>query len=132
MTPALKGIDHIHVYVGDRAQAERWYSDVLGFARVEAFMVWAVEGGPLTVANAQDTVHLALFERDGPANSSAIAFGASGEAFLAWREHLQAKGLELRLTDHKLAYSLYFRDPWNNLHEITTYDRDFVAQQLAA
>ena len=132
MTPGLKGIDHAHVYVGDRAQAERWYHDVLGFTRIDEFIIWAKDGGPLTVANAQDNVHLALFERDGPANTTALAVGATGEAFLAWREHLQAAGLELSLTDHQLVYSMYFRDPWDNLHEITTHDRDFVVQQLAA
>ena len=65
------------------------------------------------------------------ARSVAIAFGASGEEFLAWKAHLEGHGLDLRISDHDLAYSLYFSDPWRNLHEITTYERDYVAERLA-
>jgi len=131
MTPTLNGIDHIHVYVANWADAEEWYQSVLGFKRVDALMVWAVDGGPLTLENAAGNVHLALFERDSHPDTSAIAFGASGEEFLAWKAHLEDHGLELRISDHDLAYSLYFSDPWGNLHEITTYERDYVAQRLA-
>jgi len=131
MTPTLNGIDHIHVYVANWADAEEWYQSVLGFKRVDALMVWAVDGGPLTLENAAGNVHLALFERDSHPDTSAIAFGASGEEFLAWKAHLEDHGLELRISDHDLAYSLYFSDPWGNLHEITTYERDYVAKRLA-
>jgi catechol-2,3-dioxygenase len=73
-----------------------------------------------------------LFETDSASkNISAIAFGATGEEFLAWKAHLENQGLELRIADHKLAYSLYFSDPWGNYHEITTYERDHVAKQLS-
>lgn len=44
---------------------------------------------------------------------------------------LGSHDLDLRIADHKLAYSLYFSDPWGNLHEMTTYERDLVAAQLA-
>jgi hypothetical protein len=50
--------------------------------RVEALMPWAVKGGPLTIGNADGTVHLALFERQDHSGSTAIAFGARGEQFL--------------------------------------------------
>ena len=130
MTPKLNGIDHVHVYVSSWDEAEDWYGDVLGLKRVEALMPWAVKGGPLTLENPESSIHLALFERDGHSGSSAIAFGASGEEFLAWKTRLENKGLELRITDHKLAYSLYFNDPDQNMHEITTYDRDYVAERL--
>ena len=126
MAPELKGFDHIHVYVADRARAEDWYAEVLGFRRVEALMSWAVKDGPLTLEDPEGTVHLALFERADPEGSSTVAFGASGEAFLAWKAHLEDKGLDLRIADHKLAYSLYFHDPDRNLYEITTYDYDKV------
>lgn len=130
MTPKLNGIDHIHVYVARWDEAEAWYETVLGFKRVEALMPWAVKGGPLTLENSEGNVHLALFEREDHSGSSAIAFGASGEEFLAWKTYLENKGLELRITDHKLAFSLYFTDPDQNMHEITTYERDYVAQLL--
>jgi catechol 2,3-dioxygenase len=131
MTPKLDGIDHIHVYVPDWTAAEDWYRSVLGFGRVDALMVWAVDGGPLTLENPEGNVHLALFEKASHPDTSAIAFGASGEEFLAWKAHLQRHQLELRISDHDLAYSLYFSDPWGNLHEITTYERDYVAENLA-
>ncbi len=131
MTPKLNGIDHVHVYVANWDEAEKWYETVLGFKRVEALMAWAVKNGPLTLENPEGNIHLALFETQSHPDTSAIAFGASGEGFLSWKTHLENHGLKLRVTDHKMAYSLYFTDPWGNLHEITTYDRDYVAQQLA-
>lgn len=131
MTPKLNGIDHVHIYVDDWEKAEKWYEDVMGFKRVEAFMVWAVEGGPLTLENPEGNIHLAVFEKAGHPDTSAIAFSASGEEFLAWKSHLEDHGLDLRLTDHQLAYSLYFHDLWGNLHEITTYERDHVVARLA-
>jgi len=131
MAPKLSGIDHVHVYVANWDDGEEWYQEVLGFKRVEKFMIWAVENGPLTLENSEGNVHLALFEREHP-DTSAIAFGATGEEFLAWKAHLESHDLELRVTDHNLAYSLYFSDPWGNLHEITTYDHDYVAEHLNA
>ena len=130
MTPKISGIDHVHVYVTDWDAAESWYQEKLGFKRVEKFMVWAVKNGPLTLENPDGNVHLALFEREDHPDTSAIAFGATGKEFLSWKGHLEGQGLELRITDHKLAYSLYFSDPWGNLHEITTYEHDLVRQNL--
>lgn len=130
MHPEMNGIDHVHVYVADWGRAEKWFSDVLGFKRVEALMSWAIPGGPLTLESADGNVHLALFEREDHEGSSAIAFGASGDEFLAWKTHLERLGLELRITDHALAYSLYFTDPDNNLHEITSYDHELVRRAL--
>ena len=131
MAPKLKGIDHVHVYVSSWGEAEDWYRDVLGFQRAEALMSWAVKGGPLTLEDPDSNVHLALFERDGHSGSSAIAFGVDGEEFLAWKARLESKGVASTLKDHKLAYSLYFTDPDRNMHEITTYDHDLVAERLA-
>lgn len=131
-TPKMTGIDHVHVDVADWGEAEEWYQAVLGLKRVDALMAWAVKNGPLTLENPEGTIHLALFESDKPTSISAIAFGASGEEFLAWKTHLESHGLDLRVTDHKMAYSLYFHDPWGNLHEITTYERDYVAKNLSS
>ena len=130
MIPRLTGIDHVHVYVSDRAVAEAWYRELMGFERVEALLDWTVDGGPLTLEDPSGTVHLALFESDrGP--GTAIAFGAAGEAFLAWKAHLEGHGLALRVADHTLAFSLYFHDPDGNMHEITTYEHDFVRARLS-
>lgn len=130
MPPKLSGIDHVHVYVSDRSEAAEWYGSVLGLRPVEALMAWATEKGPLTLADAQGKVHLALFQSDKAPNST-IAFGADGEEFLSWKAHLESHSLELRLADHKLAWSLYFSDPFGNTHEITTWDYEFVAERLS-
>ena len=131
MTPKLSGVDHLHVNVGSWSEAEEWYRSVLNLTRVDALMPWAVKNGPLTIENPEGTVHLALFESDSPETTNVIAFGATGEEFLRWKKHLESLGLELRVADHKLAYSLYFKDPWQNSHEITTCERDMVAARLA-
>ena len=130
MSPKLTGVDHLHVNVENWNEAEEWYRSVLNFKRVDALVAWAVKDGPLTIENPEGTVHLALFESDKPESTNVIAFGASGEEFLSWKTHLENRGLKLRVTDHKMAYSLYFRDPWQNSHEITTYERDYVAGKL--
>lgn len=132
MAPILKDVDHLHVNVGSWSEAEEWYQSMLGFKRVDALMGWAVKNGPLTIENPEGTIHLALFESESPETTNVIAFGATGKEFLNWKTHLENHGLKLRVTDHKLAYSLYFRDPWKNSHEITTYERDYVAAKLDA
>jgi len=129
-TPELRGFDHIHVHVSSWADAERWYGTMLGLKRVEALMQWAVDGGPLTLEDAAGNVHLALFEREDPSRSTAVAFGATGKGFLRWKAHLERQGVELRITDHALAYSLYFHDPDGNLYEITTYEHAHVRQHV--
>jgi len=130
MTPKFSGIDHVHIYVSDRKTAEAWYRDVLGFTRIERFAFWAEGGGPLTLENPEDTVHLAIFERPENTGSTGTAFGTDGEQFLAWKKHLEAKGLSVIINDHDLAYSLYFADPDDNKYEITTSDHELVRAKL--
>jgi catechol-2,3-dioxygenase len=123
MTPSLKNIDHVHIMVRDRAAAEAWYAQALGFARVKAFEGWAVDGGPLTIADADGGIHLALFEGTPTTARSVVAFGASAAQFDAWRVHLaQALGREMEVIDHGMAQSIYFKDPEGNPYEITTYE----------
>jgi hypothetical protein len=132
MTPKLAGVDHLHVQVGSWKEAEKWYGEALNLSRIEALMSWAVRNGPLTIGNPEGTVHLALFESSKPKPVNAIAFGALGEEFLSWKKHFESLGIALRVVDHKIAYSMYFRDPWKNNHEITSYDHEFVREQLAS
>ena len=107
----MNAVDHLHVNVGSWSEAEEWYLSALGFKRVNALMGWAVKNGPLTIENPEGTIHLALFESESPKTTDVIAFGATGEEFLHWKTHLESHGLKLRVTDHKLAYSLYFSNP---------------------
>lgn len=130
MTPTLTGIDHIHVYTADRAAAQAWFAEIMALQPIKEFLPWTEGGGPLTLTDPADQIHIALFERDSFEPSSTIAFGASGEQFLEWKRHLESTGLTLRLSDHDMAYSLYFRDPDKNMYEITTYEPDIVRKAL--
>jgi catechol 2,3-dioxygenase-like lactoylglutathione lyase family enzyme len=131
--PAMIGFDHVHVYVPDRARAEVWYREVLGFSRVKEFEFWAPDGGPLFLKSATGNAHIALFERPAQACRSVIAFGVSAAAFMQWREHLSRAlhGAELTMDDHDVSWSLYFRDPDGNPYEITTYEHAAVSRLLA-
>lgn len=128
--PQLQQVDHIHVFVTDRVAAEVWYERVLGLTRVPRFAQWAVDGGPLFLANAANTVRLALFQGPALPGRSTIALSASAEEFLAWRAYLAVHlgNSPLRLEDHTLSWSLYFTDPDGNPYEITTYDYLTVAE----
>jgi catechol-2,3-dioxygenase len=129
--PGLLAVDHIHVYVADRAAAERWYRDVLGFTRVPELVQWADGGGPLTVRNAGDTIHLALFERPPQRTRSTVALRVGAADFLAWRTHLtNALGRTIEAVDHAVSWSLYFEDPDGNPYEITSYDYAELGRRL--
>lgn len=130
MTPNLTSIDHIHVYVPSRKQAAQWFNEVLGLKVIEKFRSWADNLGPLTIGNADDTVHLALFKRAEFKPMTNIAFGADADNFVAWKNTLEQHGMAVRCTDHQMAWSLYFEDPWKNLYEITCYAHEEVARSL--
>lgn len=131
MPPQLDRVDHIHVSVADRKLAELWYREVLGFRRRAGFEVWAVPHGPLMLENPTGAIVLALFEKPRENNSSVIAMGVTGPAFLQWLEHLSRRlQKDLEPVDHGLAWSLYFSDPDDNPFEITTYDYDVVKSKL--
>ncbi len=133
MIPGLQGIDHIHVFVPDRRQAEKWYREVLGFERVTEFEGWAAGGGPLTIQDAGGSIHLALFERELPHNHATIAFKVDGEGLLRWQRHLgEALDTEIDLVDHDSSFSIYFSDPYGNPFEITTYDHEWISEQRDA
>ena len=42
----------------------------------------------------------------------------------------EAHGVQPELSDHDLAFSMYFQDPDDNTHEICTYDHAFVRERL--
>ncbi len=123
MAPTLTGIDHIHVYVANRAAAEDWYIQVMGFHRDAMFEPWTTSGGPLTIGNESGSVHLALFERPIEKCRSVVAFNTTASGFLAWRTHLTGViGRAIEAVEHDLAWSLYFTDPDGNPFEITSYE----------
>jgi catechol-2,3-dioxygenase len=121
--PQLLGFDHIHVYVQDRAAAEAWYARVMGLTRTPSLEFWAADGGPLTIQDADETIHIALFERAAQPTRSTVALKASAEGFAQWRKHLAAMpDVKLTVEDHSVAMSMYFSDPDGNPYEITTYE----------
>ena len=127
MAPALLGFDHIHVFVQDRAAAEAWYERVMGLARTPELEFWAADGGPLTLQDPDNTIHIALFEQPCQKNRATVALRVSAEAFRHWRSHLAASGVSVSLEDHAVALSLYFSDPDGNPYEITTYEHAAAA-----
>ena len=131
MAPTLDRIDHIHVFVADRPASEEWYAKVLGFTQVAELAFWSADGGPLTIANASGTIHLALFERPAEKCRSTIALAATAAGLLAWRMHLASVlGRSIEAVDHQVSWSLYFNDPDGNPFEITSYEYAELASQL--
>lgn len=131
-TPALDRFDHIHLFVADRAAAAGWYARVLGFTPVPELATWAADGGPLTLRDAADHIHLALFERPRQPNRATIALRVSAAGLAAWQAHLiQGLGQAPAVQDHGLSVSLYFSDPDGNPFEITTYDHEAARAALA-
>jgi catechol 2,3-dioxygenase-like lactoylglutathione lyase family enzyme len=129
---AVAGIDHVHIYVRDRAASARWYGTVLGLRRDRRFAAWAREaGGPLTLTAADGITHVALFEDERRAgHGTTVALRADGAGFIAFSK--RASRLPLfdkrrrpsapRLQDHDQSLSLYFNDPDGNPVELTTYE----------
>ena len=131
MAPTLERVDHIHVFVSDRAASEQWYAEVMGFRRLKDLEFWAADRGPLTIGDPSGAIHLALFEQPAQKCRSTIAFGASAKQFLEWRAHLTgALKRPIEAVDHQVAWSLYFTDPDGNPFEITSYDYAAVAATL--
>lgn len=130
--PKLRGINHIHLAVPDKLAAAQWYEKMLGFHIVESMLSWNTATGPLTIEDESGRIHLALFARDTYTPTSAIAFDASGEEFLRWKQYLEDAKLLERCTDHKLSWSLYFNDPYGHSLEITSEDTEAINRVLSA
>ncbi|OEY68086.1 VOC family protein [Marinobacter sp. X15-166B] len=129
MTPKLHAIDHIHIHVSDRPASEQWYNRVLGLRRDNNPDSSVTGDGPLTLSNDEGSVHLALFESASD-QRTVVAFATSGHEYMAWFAHLRKEGLQVSHVDHKVSWSVYFRDPDHNPYEITTYDYERVKQAL--
>lgn len=137
--PAFEAIDHLHLNVSDRPAAEAWYARVLGLRRLAAYEHWAQDGGPLTLADADGRLNLALFERPPQGGAPTIALRVSAAGLPTWLEHLRLEiGQAPALVDHGKSRSIYFKDPDGNGFEITCYEsegdgpllRELLSQEL--
>lgn len=118
----LDDLDHVHVFVADRAAAESWYGEALHLKVSPTLAHWA-KGGPLMLENESASVRLALFQGDAGDNRSVIAFRVGADDLVAWNEQLAGRLAEPpRIEDHGAAVSIYFSDPDGNPFEITTYE----------
>ncbi|MFM2485224.1 VOC family protein [Celerinatantimonas yamalensis] len=123
--PQLLKIDHVHIYAPNRLVAEQWYKKVLGFKRVKTLECWFDVGGPLTIENGG--VHIALFESN-ELTSTTVAFAVDASNYIDWKAHLSTFGVIFSESDHELSWSIYFRDPYGNPFEITSYDYELIKQ----
>lgn len=113
-------IDHIHVYVENIEQAERWYNEVLGFSRDNALHVWFEQGGPLVIRN--NRAALSLFLRKSQHPGHTMAFGAEAQSFIELIPSLRKHNIPFTIGDHDVSMSVYFSDLSNNKIEVTSYD----------
>lgn len=118
-----QGLDHVALSVRDLAASERWYRAVLGLERVHAD-VWDIP-----VFLVAEGSGLALFSARGDEASDEpavrilhIAFRVDRAGFEAAQQALHEREIPIRLEDHGVSHSLYFRDPDGHRLELTTYE----------
>lgn len=137
----VEQLDHIHVFVSDQYEAAAWYKEVLGLEILAEHESWARDGGPLTISSDGGNTSLALFQRTRGAGESAstIAFRVGGEGFIAFLAGLEERDVRdergARVTggdvvDHDHSFSIYFRDPYGNPYELTTYEYRYVSERI--
>ena len=131
--------DHVELLVPNRDEAARWYRQVLGLVPVTSAAGWAENPeGPLMLSadGTMSQTMLALFAGQ-PQGSGAtrgfrrLAFRTSASGFLSFVASLPIAGVAngdraVDVIDHGEAFSVYFRDPYGNHLEVTTYEHDAV------
>jgi catechol 2,3-dioxygenase-like lactoylglutathione lyase family enzyme len=143
----VEQIDHVELCVPDRRTAAGWYRDVLGLEIIPEFEHWAEDPrGPLMIGTELGDTKLALFEGQPTGSQETVgfhlvAFRVSAESFaqfVADLGRLQLKDKHGRIvdpalvSDHGMAYSVYFCDPYGHQLEITTYEYDEAKVALNA
>lgn len=125
-------IDHLELLVPDRDAAVSWYGEWLGFRPMPEHADW-VESGPLMMTNDGGSTMLALFKGDAAGDSAErgwrrAAFRTDAESFWEFARRYRDSGQQIEgPVDHEKAWSVYFKDPWGNALEVTTYDYAAVA-----
>jgi catechol 2,3-dioxygenase-like lactoylglutathione lyase family enzyme len=136
-------LDHVELFVPDREQAADWYAKVFGCQRIAGTESWAQHPqGPLMLTPDGGRTKLALFTGEPPgsrptAGFHRVAFRLGGEEWLAFVARVNELGLAEgrnvpRVTDHTIAWSVYFSDPFGHNLEVTTYDAELVHRARGA
>jgi catechol 2,3-dioxygenase-like lactoylglutathione lyase family enzyme len=130
---SVSQIDHVELYVPDRAVAADWYERVLGLKPFGKAASWADNPhGPLMISPDAGRTMVALFT--GPPQGKAEAVGLCRLAF-----RVDARGflefttngvVDVEVKDHGMAFSAYFTDPWGTPLEVTTYEAGQVRAGL--
>ncbi len=142
----VQQIDHVELFVPDMEAALEWYQEALGLVPVEAMDVWREASGPIMISSDGGQTMLALFHGEGPGEREFIghqrvAFRVDAAGFMDFLDHIERVDVQNRhgdpltrdqVVDHDLAWSIYFRDPWSNPYEITSYDYDEIGAVLAS
>lgn len=140
--PALMGVSHLTLPVGDLALAERFYVDILGLTlvrRIDAQAFRATlperaaeldgENGPLHLELRCGALELDLFQQAGYRRTQLhphphLAFEVDADALSRFQARLSAHGVVFdgprRLGPPGHA-SIYFTDPFGNLLELATF-----------
>lgn len=115
----LTQLDHLAISVRDVERSVHWYGEVLGLRR---------EHGPATVGVGETWLAFTEAPPGGEPEEPAapglrhFAFRAGREAFEEARRELSSRGIEFSFEDHRVAHSIYFRDPDGHRLEVTTYE----------
>ena len=118
---AINRLNHAVLYVRDAERSARFYEDVLGFRRIEAYGM--IPGGVFLRAEGSSNDHdLALFSIGDGAGPTTAGRGTVGLYHLAWEvdtladlqrlaQKLQEAGALVGATDHGTTRALYAKDP---------------------
>jgi catechol 2,3-dioxygenase-like lactoylglutathione lyase family enzyme len=117
--PPLVGIRHVALYVGDLAAAERFWTNVMGYA-----VEWRPDPDNVYLCGGRD--NLALHAKEVPGGAGGrldhigIAVAAPADVD-AWAAHLEAHGVAVKAaprTHRDGSRSLYFHGPEGLLIQI--------------
>ncbi len=143
----VHAMDHVETMVPDLDAGVDWVTRCFGLTEVEAFRDGAGEGGPVMLTSDDSYTKLALFQGEpagfDPARGHrVVAFRTDGRAFLRFLDYAHRvpvhgedgaalpDGTRPEVVDHGISMSVYFRDPWGNPYEVTTYEVDAVREGL--
>jgi len=135
-------LDHVHLYVQDRAEAVAWYRRVLGLVEYGRWPRHADPDSPVFLAPSTGGEHcVSLFVGPRPEGGDrTVAFHAGARAFLGFAAALpdpEVRGHDGQplaasdCNDYSMAITFNFLDPAGNHLELVTYETEAVRDRLA-